>query len=120
MLIQAWRDGIANYTNFHGRASRPEFWYWVLAQFLIFVVLGLTDNFVINPALGLGPAIGEDPARPLSWLYALATVVPSIAIAVRRLRDAGYSPWLLLIGLIPIVNLVLIYFYVQPSKGEGA
>lgn len=120
MVVEAWRDGIANYTNFHGRASRPQFWYWVLAQFLIFLVLGLLDNFVVNPALGIDTTV-DDTSRPLSFLYALATVIPSIAVAVRRLRDAGYSPWLLLIGLIPFVNLVLLYFYVQPSKeGDAA
>jgi uncharacterized membrane protein YhaH (DUF805 family) len=115
MLVQAWRDGLANYTNFHGHASRPQFWYWVLAQFLIFLVLGLFENFVLNPALGLETAVGEEPARPLSALYALGTFIPSIAITVRRLRDAAYSPWLAILGLIPFVNLVLIYFCAQPS-----
>ena len=81
MIVQAWRDGMANYTNFYGRASRPQFWYWVLAQFLIFVVLGLIDNFVINPALGIDTLV-DQTSRPLSWLYALATVVP---VSVRRL-----------------------------------
>lgn len=119
MIVQAWRDGIANYANFHGRATRPQFWYWVLAQFLIFVILGLIDNFVINPALGIDTLV-DQTSRPLSWLYALATVVPSVAIAVRRLRDAGYSPWLILLGLIPFVNLILLYFYIQTSKGDEA
>ena len=118
MIVSAWREGFANYFNFEGRATRPQFWYWVLAQLLIFIVLGLTDNFLVEPALGID-VMAENPARPLSFLYAAISVIPSIAIAVRRLRDAGYSPWLILIGLIPFVNLVLIYFYAQPSSSKS-
>lgn len=119
MIVGAWRDGFANFFNFQGQATRPQFWYWVLAQFLIFIVLGLIDHFVVAPALGID-VTAENPARPLSFLYAAISLVPSLAIAVRRLRDADYTPLLVLLGLIPFVNLVLIYFLAQPSKGAPA
>ncbi|WP_083760387.1 DUF805 domain-containing protein [Sulfurovum sp. NBC37-1] len=50
-------------------------------------------------------------------IFALALLIPSIAIGVRRLHDIGKSGWWLLLGLIPILGgLVLIYFFVQKSK----
>ena len=53
-------------------------------------------------------------------LYALAVIVPSLAIAVRRLHDTGKSGWLLLVGLIPFVGwIILIVFYVQPSENAA-
>lgn len=54
--------------------------------------------------------------RFLYTLFALATIVPSIAVAVRRLHDIDKIGWLVLIGLIPFVGwLVIIYWAVQPG-----
>ena len=45
-------------------------------------------------------------------LYSLAVMLPSIGLGVRRLHDTGRTGWLALLALIPLVNLVLIYFFV--------
>lgn len=56
----------------------------------------------------------------LSLLFSLAMIVPSIAVSIRRLHDINKSGWWYLIGLIPIVGLVLIAFYVMDSQvGEN-
>jgi len=86
------------YVDFEGRASRKEFWTFILANIVISVFLG---NFL--------PYLGS--------LFSLAIIVPTIAVSVRRLHDVGQSGWLLLVGLIPLVGLIiLIYFYVQESQ----
>ncbi|MDR2000956.1 MAG: DUF805 domain-containing protein [Zoogloeaceae bacterium] len=85
------------YADFSGRASRPEFWWFALFQFLLIFVLGFVSSVV-------------------SFIVALALLVPSLAVGVRRLQDIGKSGWLILLALIPIVGLILIYFFVQPSK----
>ena len=52
--------------------------------------------------------------------YALAALLPSIAIAIRRLHDTGKSGWMILVGLIPLVGpIILIVFYVQASDGPN-
>lgn len=116
-MIEALRHGFSHYFDFSSRTSRALFWYWVLANFLVVIVLSLIDAFVVNPALGI---TGEaaNTSRAVTWLYSLIILVPATAIAVRRLRDAGHSPWLILLALIPFLNLILIYFYVQPSKDD--
>lgn len=79
---------LRNYAAFKGRARRAEFWYYTLFQFLaLFVVL------LLAPTL-LGPAVG----MIVYTLCALALLVPSLAVAVRRLHDTNRSGKLL-IGL---------------------
>jgi uncharacterized membrane protein YhaH (DUF805 family) len=96
---------LGNYAQFDGRARRSEYWYWVLAVIVAeVVVLGIRS--VSN---GLG--------QILYIVLILAVLVPSLAVAVRRLHDTGRSGWWILIGLIPIIGaIVLIVFYVQDSE----
>ncbi|HVL76186.1 MAG TPA: DUF805 domain-containing protein [Noviherbaspirillum sp.] len=99
-FIDAIKTCFAKYADFTGRATRSEYWW-----FFLFVVLGSIAAGAIADVVHL--------------LFMLATLLPSLAAAARRLHDTGRSGWLLLIGFIPIVGaLVLIYFLVQP--GEGA
>ncbi len=118
-MILAVRTALSKYATFTGRASRPEFWWWVLAVFLILIVTQLIDGAIIAPILGFS-AFQPEGGQPLSVLVSLGLILPNIAVGVRRLHDTGRSGWWILIGLIPVIGtLVLIYLYVQPSE-EGA
>ena len=90
------------YADFSGRAHRTEFWMFALFNFIIAVVLAIVDSFITG---GL-----------LYGLYALGVLIPSIAVGARRLHDTDKSGWMLLLGIIPLVNLVLIYFFVIDSQ----
>ncbi len=117
-MFDALKYGFANYFNFSGKTVRSTFWYWILATVIISILLQITDYFLVAPALGV-PTEGVGASQPLSWLYSLAIFIPSIAMGIRRLRDAGKPGWLILLSLIPLVGtLVLIYFFVQPSEGS--
>ena len=101
-LIEAWKLVILErYAKFDGRAGRGEFWWFVLANFIVYtllVILMQVSGFFFV----------------LYLLYALAVIVPSIAVAVRRLHDTNKSGWFLLIGLIPLVGaIILLVFYIQ-------
>ena len=94
--------GFRNYSNFTGRASRSEFWW-----FQLFIVLGFMGT----------SALGEE----LSALWFVGTVIPYLAIGVRRLRDAGFNWALLLLGLVPVLGTItVIVLWVQPSKVEAS
>ena len=88
--IKVVRD---NYANFKGRASRQEYWMFVLFNFIFLIALSFIEVFLF----GLYSSI-------LSNIYYLAVLVPTIAVAVRRMHDTGKSGWFL---LIPIYNLIL-------------
>jgi uncharacterized membrane protein YhaH (DUF805 family) len=78
-FVGAIKAGFKNYVNFRGTATRPEFWYWFLFTFLVGVVTSAI------------------PGVAASTIFSLATFLPTLAVTVRRLRDAGFSwVWLLL------------------------
>jgi uncharacterized membrane protein YhaH (DUF805 family) len=72
-------------------------------------------NLVISCVLaGLGYV--SNAFNVLSYIYALAVLVPSFAVGWRRLHDTGRSGWWMLIGLIPLVGaIILIVFFLQDS-----
>lgn len=82
-----------NYANFDGRARRKEYWMFVLANTIISFALGFILGF-ISPTLGLAANV-----------YSVAVLVPSIAVAIRRMHDIGKSGWYI---LIPLYNLILL------------
>lgn len=105
------RSGLNQYAGFSGRATRPEYWWFILFVLLVQLVSQTIDAAVFGA--------GEDAGQPLSIVASLALLLPSIAVAVRRLHDIGRTGWWVLIGLVPLIGfLVLLYFYVQPSQ-EG-
>jgi uncharacterized membrane protein YhaH (DUF805 family) len=98
------------YATFDGRARRSEYWYFVLFYVLILVGLTFVDGLIgtLNEEAGIGV---------LGVLFALGTMVPGLAVTVRRLHDINRSGWWVLIGLIPLIgDLVLIVFAVQDSQ----
>lgn len=102
-LISAVKGGFANYVNFNGKASRPDYWFWFLFVFAVTILLAAVDGALTGGLLGL--------------LFGLGTLLPSLAYAVRRLHDTGKSGWWILICLIPVIGwLLLIFFLIQPSK----
>ncbi|HEY8606009.1 MAG TPA: DUF805 domain-containing protein [Noviherbaspirillum sp.] len=87
----------SNYANFNGRASRSEYWWFALFIVVASFVLGMVSDM-------------------LSMLFALGTLVPSLAAAARRLHDTDKSGWLQLIVLIPVLGwIAIIYFLAQPG-----
>ena len=78
---------------------------------------------LVNALVFISIAIKNAPlcciVNILYAVYGLAVLIPSLAVACRRLHDAGKSGWWLFIGLLPIIGpLVLLFFYVQPSVPE--
>lgn len=103
-------DVIKNhYFDFNGRATRKQFWMYVLFLIIFSVLLGIVSAF-----------LGEKAGTVLTAIVSLALLLPNLGIAVRRLHDIGRSGWWILIGIIPVINfiggIVLLVFYVLPSK----
>jgi len=104
------------YAQFSGRASRSEFWYFALFYVILAFIVVLIDTLVINPMLG-ETASESAQGGILQLVVALALLIPSISIAIRRLHDIGKSGWWLLIPLVPVIGtLVLLYFYIVDSE----
>ena len=104
-------DALKNkYATFEGRARRSEYWYFMLFYFLAIVALAIVDVIV-------GTYSEEGGFGLLSGLFMLATILPSLAVTVRRLHDTDRSGWWVLINLVPILGaLVLLVFTVLDSQ----
>ncbi|MDO8879426.1 MAG: DUF805 domain-containing protein [Coriobacteriia bacterium] len=91
-----WYLGVwKKYATFDGRARRKEYWMFFLFNFIATWVLSFLDAL-----LGLS---GDSGYGPLYGLYALAVLLPSLAVAVRRMHDTDHSGWWI---LVPVVNFV--------------
>ena len=104
------------YADFTGRARRAEYWWFVLVN--LGVTIGISVVTLIlassnDSSAGLGAII--------YIVYALGVIVPSLAVAVRRLHDTNKSGWMLLIGLIPLVGpiLLLVFYFTDGDPGTN-
>lgn len=100
------------YACFEGRASRSEYWYFYLFQFLLclglFAVWGICYALLDNAGMILGGIICA--------LVGLALLVPQIAVSVRRFHDSGKSGWWYLIVFVPYLGgLILFILMLLPS-----
>ena len=101
-----------NYAGFSGRARRKEYWMFVLFNMIFAFVAMILDNVfgIAIEGVGWGPIYG---------LYLLAIIIPSIAVAVRRLHDVGESGWMVLISLIPIVGAIWLLVLMVKDSNPG-
>lgn len=131
---------LRKYADFTGRARRMEFWlFWLFLvgiEVVFSILIGMAGGSMMafaDPSGGFAAMSG--PAMGLWALYGLvmlALLIPSLAVAFRRLHDTNRTAWWLLIGLIPFVGaLVLLVFYLLDGtpgpnkygpdpKGRGA
>lgn len=103
---------IKKYAVFEGRARRKEYWYFVLFNAVIAIVLGIIDGAIgWNANTGIGV---------LGGLYSLFVLVPSLAVLFRRLHDTGRSGWAILFNLIPVVGWIIVLVFVCQDSQPGA
>jgi len=117
LFNQYFLDTLKNhYADFQGKATRSQYWYFILFSFALSIFFATIDIFVINPLLGATASQATEGGF-LQLIYAIAVLVPSLSIAVRRLHDLNKSGKWLLIAFIPLVGpILLIYWFLQ--KGE--
>ena len=91
---------LQKYADFSDRAPRVEYWWFTLALVVAYIVISIVENIV-----GIDHTVG--PYGFLSILLMLGTLVPSIAVGVRRLHDTNRSGWWLLIAIVPYLIFAL-------------
>jgi uncharacterized membrane protein YhaH (DUF805 family) len=122
-FLEAFKRALKKYATFTGRASRSEFWWWALANAVVGTVL-----YLLMFALGLATA--SKPGQvigPAGWpfgililIWTLGVIIPSIAVTVRRLHDAGYSGWFYLFSVVGlgVITLVLCALETSPHAAK--
>ena len=104
---------LKNWKNFSGRASRSEFWYFVLASAILGAIVG-----GIELATGLISIENPNATGPLSSILNLLLAIPSISVTSRRLQDYGYSGWWQLSYITVIGIFVVLIWCMLPAKED--
>ena len=130
-MISYYAQGWKRSFDFNGKATRNQFWWFVLWDIILnlgllfsissmeqlsFYFLSLEETvpsaiFFTNFCDSLTPILSS-----LFALIFLSSMIPRIAIAVRRLHDTGRSGFWIFLQLVPLLKLMLIFWYAQPSK----
>ena len=105
-------EAFKKYAVFGGRSRRMEYWSFVLFNFVVFVVLVGIDALLgtFSSASGVGL---------LSGIYGLATLVPILALSVRRLHDIDRSGWWYFINLIPLIGAIVMLVFTLLDSTPG-
>lgn len=112
--LKCWKQ----YIDFQGRARRKEYWVFTLVNiiiYLLFYILSFSMMYDSSDVAFLATSI-------IYFLYAVAIILPSIAVAVRRLHDTGRSGWWYLLIFIPLIGsiwlIVLLCLDSEPGENQ--
>lgn len=104
--MEYFTDALKKYAEFSGRATRQQYWMYILFYIIIYIACIVVDSVI-------GTFI-------FSTVLSLGLLIPSISIATRRLHDTGRTGWWQLIALIPLIGaIVLLVFLVQSSHPDN-
>ena len=105
-FAQTVSSGFKNYVGFDGRASRSEYWYWTLFSVVASIIAAAMDSVV-----GLGFFSGA---------VSLGLLLPSLAVAFRRIHDIDRTAWWILLSFTVIGGIVLlIWFCLRGTMGTN-
>ena len=114
-MVEAVKEYFSKYATFSGRTNKGTFWWTVLGLFLINLAL-----ILIGKLFGMMGNAGTTIMSIVRTIWSLGTIIPSLALAVRRLHDINKSGWFILMGLIPLAGpIILLVYYLKDSVNEG-
>jgi uncharacterized membrane protein YhaH (DUF805 family) len=97
-------SAIRKYADFSGRARRKEYWYFILTNLLIYILLTITEPLYNTTTIKI---LANWHIGIISSLYALLTFCPVLAVTARRLHDTNRSGWWQLVFFIPVVGIII-------------
>ncbi|MFP3715098.1 DUF805 domain-containing protein [Puerhibacterium sp. TATVAM-FAB25] len=118
------RTVFSKYATFSGRARRSEYWWWALFTYLVSFVLAVVVAAVAMPTTDPVTGSPTGAGAVMVGLYALvmlALVLPSLAVAVRRLHDTDKAGWWVLLNAVPFVGpiVVLVLLALEGTPGPN-
>ena len=102
----------SKYMTFEGRASRAEYWWWALFVLAVAVILVIAGNIVMGTDSGAGAV--------LAGLFILVTILPGLAVSIRRLHDTDHSGGWFFIQMVPAIGALWFLYLMVISGTQGA
>lgn len=116
LYLQSWKK----FVDFSGRATRPEYWVFVLINYLVMVVLVIGGMMADGDFSNISEPQTDPTFSTWEFLYGILSLLvflPTLAVGARRLHDSGRSGFWLLMSFIPIIGgITLIIFMLQGSQ----
>ena len=124
-MIQAYKNFFKNYAEFTGRSSRPDYWwvwlgnlilsipFWIIYFYTVFlsaVMDSVSDSASEATFMVLGLVV------IIYAIFYLAILVPTLALSVRRLRDAGFHWAFIFLRFVPMGGIALLILHAMPTK----
>ena len=111
--MEYYLKAFKNYASFTGRARRSEYWFFLLFNLIAYGAIFILDLFIMNVT---GIAFS-----PFYLIYAVAVIIPTFALIVRRLHDVGKSGWFYFIILIPVIGAIwlIVLFCTEGEQGTN-
>lgn len=115
--ISATISVLSKYAIFEGRATRSEFWYYILSRTVI--AIAFTVALIIYATTNYSYRSGPDFSL-LFWVFNWLLFIPELAVGARRLHDVGKSAWYLLLYFYPVIGwIVLLVWFCKDSEGDN-
>ena len=124
-MINAYKNFFKGYAEFTGRSTRPDYWWVWLGNFILsipFWIIYFYTVFLSTVMDSVGETVSEATFMVLGLvviIYAvfyLAILVPTLALSVRRLRDAGFHWAFIFLRFAPMGGIALLILHAMPTK----
>ena len=116
-FAEAIKSFWSNYAMFKGRARRSEYWFIQLFLIITNVAVGAIDLALMNGDVDRFIANGGGGIVGLVWIF--VTIVPALAVLVRRLHDTGKSGWWVLMGFVPFAGAIVLFVFTVLDSTPG-
>lgn len=118
-MINAYKNFFKGYVDFAGRSTRSDYWQIWLGNMILYIPFFFAYGNAISNPQDEGALIGLGGTAIIYMVIGLALLLPSLALMVRRLRDAGFHWALIFILFVPLGSIVLLVLLAMPTKEEA-
>ena len=115
-MIRAYKNFFKGYADFTGRSTRSDFWWvWLMNSILFLPLFIFWFQMALNDTGGTDPILGV-AIISVYMILAIVLFTPSLAVKVRRLRDAGLHWAFIFLYFVPMGGIALLVLLAMPSK----
>ena len=124
-MINAYKNFFKNYAEFTGRSTRSDYWWVWLGNFILsipFWIIYFYTVFLSIMMVSIDDSVSEATFMVLGLvviiyaIFYLAILVPTLALSVRRLRDAGFHWAFIFLRFVPMGGIALLILHAMPTK----
>jgi len=124
-MIDAYKNFFKNYAEFTGRSTRPDFWWVWLGNLILSIPFWIIYFYIVYLSTVMD-SVGDSASEAIFMVFGLvaiiyavfylAILVPTLALSVRRLRDAGFHWAFIFLRFAPMGGLALLILFAMPTK----